>query len=376
MRTTGVAGVTVKLTAFDMTPLGSCTVTAAEPVLVIRLAGITAVNCVADTYVVPSAEPFHSTLSPLTKLVPFTVSVNPALPATTVAGERVPMDGAAVVIAKLTEFDVPPPGACTLIDAVLAVMIRLDGTAAVSCVADTYVVLSAEPFHSTLSPLTKLVPFTVSVNPALPATTVAGERVPMDGAAAVIAKLTEFDVPPPGACTLIDAVLAVMIRLDGTAAVSCVADTYVVPSAEPFHSTLSPLTKLVPFTVSVNPALPATTVAGESVPMDGAAAVIAKLTEFDVPPPGACTLIDAVLAVVIRLDGTAAVNCVADTYVVPSAEPFHSTLSPLTKLVPFTVSVNPALPATTVAGEIEFKEGTGAGGGETMNVTATVCGDS
>ena len=109
--------------------------------------------------------------------------------------------------------------------------------------------------------------------------------------------------------------------------------------------------------------------------MDGAAAVIVKLTVFDVAPPGACTLTEAVPADVIRLAGTAALNCVADTKVVLSAEPFHNTLSPLTKLVPLTVSVNAAPPATVVAGEIEVMDGTGGGGAKTMRVTATACGE-
>jgi hypothetical protein len=148
-----------------------------------------------------------------------------------------------------------------------------------------------------------------------------------------------------------------------------------VLSAEPFHKTLSPLTKLLPFTVSVKPELPATTLDGEIVVKDGVAAVIVKLAEFDVIPPAACTLTDAVPVAAIRVDETAAVNCVADTNAVPSAEPFHKTLSPLTKLLPFTAKVNEAPPAIAVAGEIEISAGTGGGGAETTKVTATDCGE-
>jgi hypothetical protein len=227
------------------------------------------------------------------------------------------------VIVKLAEFEVPPPGACTVTVAEPVAVIRLEGTAALNCDDETNVVLIAEPFHCTLSPLTKFVPFTVSVNPAPPATAVPGEMPDMDGTAVVIVKLAEFEAPPPGACTVTVAVPETVIRLAGTAALNCVADTNVVLSAEPFHCTLSPLTKFVPLTVSVNPAPPATAVPGDRPVIDGTAAAIVKLAEFDVPPPGACTVTVAEPVAVIRLEGTAALNCDDETNVVLNAEPFH-----------------------------------------------------
>jgi hypothetical protein len=257
-----------------------------------------------------------------------------------------------------------------------AAISRLDGTAALNCVADTNAVLSAEPFHCTVSPVTKLAPFTVSVNPTPPAAAVVGEMEVMDGAAVVMAKLTEFELAPPGTCTLTDAVPEEVSRLDGTAAFNCVAETNVVLSAEPFHCTISPVTKLAPFTVSVNPTPPATAVVGEMETTDGVAGVMVTLKEFDVAPPGAWTVIKAVPEEVFRLaGGTTALNCVAETNVVLSAEPFHCTISPVTKLAPFTVSVTAVPLATTLTGEIEVIDGAGGGGAETVKLTATVCGE-
>jgi hypothetical protein len=66
-------------------------------------------------------------------------------------------------------FDVPPHGVRTVIEAVPAVAMRAAGTVAVSCVAETNVVVSAVPLHLTMEPETKFVPFTVSVNCGPPA---------------------------------------------------------------------------------------------------------------------------------------------------------------------------------------------------------------
>jgi hypothetical protein len=217
-----------------------------------------------------------------------------------------------VVIVKLAEFEVAPSGSCTTTEAVPTEAIRLADTAAVNCVGETNVALSAAPFHKTLSPLTKLLPFTVSVKPEPPATTLDGEIVVIDGVAAVIVKLAEFEVAPPGACTLTDVVSVAETRVEETVAVSWLADTNAVLRAEPFHKTLSPLTKLLPFTISVKPELPATTLDGEIVVIDGVAAVIAKLKEFEAAPPGACTLTDAVPVVAIRIEETVAVNRLAE----------------------------------------------------------------
>jgi len=67
---------------------------------------------------------------------------------------------------------------------------------------------------------------------------------------------------------------------------------------------------------------------------------------------------------------------VAEAKVVESAEPFHSTVSPETKLVPVTVRVNPEPPAVALAGASELTVGVGGGGGvATVNATVTVPGE-
>jgi len=72
--------------------------------------------------------------------------------------------GASVAIEKFNEFDIPPPGAgfVTVTTAVPAFATRADGTVAVKTVPVTKVVVRETPFHFTVEPETKLVPFTVS----------------------------------------------------------------------------------------------------------------------------------------------------------------------------------------------------------------------
>lgn len=69
---------------------------------------IEAVNCVELRKVVDLLAPLKRTTVPVTKPIPFTVSVKPMSPALTVAGEMVVITG---LTAKMTAPDVPPPGA-------------------------------------------------------------------------------------------------------------------------------------------------------------------------------------------------------------------------------------------------------------------------
>src|SRR2546428_12265582 len=77
-----------------------------------------------------------------------------------------------------------------------------------------------------------------------------------------------------------------------------------------------------------------------------------KLTELDVPPPGGGlnTVTRAIPAMATSVAGIAALNCVAETYVVARSCPFHRTTEPVTKFVPVTVSVNPGPTATACVG--------------------------
>jgi len=87
--------------------------------------------------------------------------------------------------------------------------------------------------------------------------------------------------------------------------------TKVVVRAVPFQSTVAPLTKLLPFTVSVNLALPAITVDGDSEVAAGTGLTTVKAREGDeVPPPGAGfkTVMAAEPVDVRSLAGTVAVS--------------------------------------------------------------------
>ena len=106
----------------------------------------------------------------------------------------------------------------TVIVALPAEAMRLAGTAAVTCVALTYVVVSGDPFHWTTAPDTKPAPFTARVNAGPPAVPAAGLKLVIESAA--IGKVTEFDAAPPGLNTLMAAVPELAIRLAGTAAES------------------------------------------------------------------------------------------------------------------------------------------------------------
>ena len=87
-------------------------------------------------------------------------------------------------------------------------------------------------------------------------------------------------------------------------------------------------------------------------------APIVNVFAFDVPPHGVTTVTEAVPAVATREAGTVAVSCVEEPLVV-STVPFQFTVEPETKLLPFTVSVNPVgLPAVAQVGLSELIVGT------------------
>jgi hypothetical protein len=77
---------------------------------------------------------------------------------------------------------------------------------------------------------------------------------------------------------------------------------------------------------------------------EGVGPVTGRNTTFEVTLPGGglVTVMEAVLGDVMSSPGTVAVNCELLTNVVAKPAPFQFTTAPLTKPVPFTVSVNPA----------------------------------
>lgn len=233
----------------------------------------------------------------------------------------------------------------------------------------TNVVVRALPFHCAVDPFMKLVPVSCRVNAAPPAPVDVGEIDVSVGTglfAALILKLMEFDVPPPGVgfVTVTAGVPALATSVAKIAAVNCVAFTNVVVLGLPPKFTTDALTKFEPFTVNVNDPEPAVTPVGESTVIAGTGfvpAVTLKFIELDVPPPGAgfVTVIAGVLTLVTSVAKIAAVNCVAFTNVVTRALPLKFTTELEIKFVPFTVNVNAPLPAAAPVGESELIVGAG-----------------
>ena len=117
--------------------------------------------------------------------MPLTVNVNCGPPAVAQVGLVEVIVGDALIV-NVTAFDVPPQGVTMVIEAVPGVAISEAGTVAVSCVEETNVVVNAVPFHFTVEPETKLVPFTVNVNCGPPATAQFGLSEVMLGAASMV----------------------------------------------------------------------------------------------------------------------------------------------------------------------------------------------
>jgi hypothetical protein len=357
----------VNVVALEAPPPGGGlnAVTEAVPASAMSPTGTVAVTCVMLTTVVASAAPFQSITVPVSKLVPVTVSVNAGLPAIAEVCDNNVTVGTGLLIVKVIAADVPPPGSGlkTVMGTVPEFAMSAAGTVAVNEVALLNVVASAAPFQSATELATKLVPVRVSANVAVPPIAEVCESDASVGTGLLIVKVIAPDVPPPGAGseTVTEAVPASAMSPAGTAAVKLVPLTTVVTSAAPFQLIVEPVTKLVPVAVSVKPAPPATANVGPSDPSVGTGLLIEKLTAAEVPPPGVGmnTVTEALPTAAMSPAGTVAVRLVALTSVVASAAPFQSTTAPVTKLVPVTVSVKPALPSIAEVGKIDVSVGTG-----------------
>src|SRR5205823_3862362 len=158
---------------------GVTTVTVAVPASAMSVAGMVAVSWVGETYVVVRFAPFHRTRLAATKFVPVTVSVNVGPPATAKTGFSPVVVGTGFAIVRVCALDVPPPGAglTTVICAVPAAAMSAAAIAAVSCVAEPYVVARGVPFQRTTEPGMNPLPVTASVNAGPPTVAVAGLRL-------------------------------------------------------------------------------------------------------------------------------------------------------------------------------------------------------
>jgi hypothetical protein len=189
-------------------------------------------------------------------------------------------------------------------------------------------------------------PFTVNVNPGLPAVTVLGE---IDVILGVIVKFAEFDVTPPEVMVT-GTVFAVVIALAGTEAVAWPLFTTVVVKGAPLKFTTEPAANPLPFTVSVNAAPPATAVAGLIELITGGGLIV-NVAGFDVAPPEV-TVTETLPGVAIADAGTAAVTWFGLTTVVANCAPLKLTTESPPNPSPFTVSVKPGAPAVAELGLI------------------------
>lgn len=177
-------------------------------------------------------------------------------------------------------------------------------------------------------------------------------------------KFKELDVPPPGKglVTVTGNVPAVWMAEAGIEAVTCAEPTKVVVSAVPLNFTTDVGTKPEPLTVRVNAAPPVVAFEGESEPSKGDGLFTVKFREPEVPPPGdGLVTVTGNIPPVVRSEvGTAATSAVElPSYVVESALPLKFTTELLTKFVPVTDRLKPALPALILAVPREVSVGAG-----------------
>src|SRR5205809_766045 len=119
--------------------------------------------------------------------------------------------------------------------------------------------------------------------------------------------------------------------------------------------------KFVPVAVSVNAAPPAAALLGESELSVGTGLLIVNVCAPEAPPPGVGlkTVTGAVPGVAMSFARICAWSWVLLRKVVVRIAPFQRTTDELLKFVPVAVSVNAALPASALGGEIELSVGTG-----------------
>ena len=138
------------------------------------------------------------TAEPETKLAPLMFRVKPAEPVAAEAGERLLIDGPAMV--KSAGDETAPPGSCTVTFAVPGATSKVAGTVTVICplVGLKDAPESAEPFQRTASFVAKLVPVIASVNAAEPAGTAFGSRLEIAGAPYIVNGPPAVVVNPSG----------------------------------------------------------------------------------------------------------------------------------------------------------------------------------
>ena len=179
--------------------LAAFTVMLAVPAVARFAVGTAAVREEPETKVVASAVPFHSTLEVEMNPEPVTVRLKPVAPTWTEAGETPLSTGAGLVMLKLSALEEPPPGVgfTTVMLAVPAAARLAVETTAVSEEAETKVVGSIVPFHSTWDVETNPEPVTVRLVAAEPTGTEVGARDETLGIGLLLEPPVELPLPPP-----------------------------------------------------------------------------------------------------------------------------------------------------------------------------------
>lgn len=155
------------------------------------------------------------------------------------------------------------------------------------------------PFTSTTLAESKPLPLTLmAVVVVLPATRLGGVTPLITGLGFTTFSTTEFDMPPPGGVTFCAGGFKTAIcssppavtSEDWSVTVSCVLETNLVGRFAPFTVATDSLAKFVPTIVTFAPPAPAWTELGVIVEICGTGSAVGftvKVTEFEVPPPGA-----------------------------------------------------------------------------------------
>jgi hypothetical protein len=111
-----MGGLTVKVAGAEAPPPGAglVTITLRWPDVAMADAGTVTVSEVLVTLLGVKSVPPKLTVAPVTKVPPFTVSVNCPRPAVVAEGLRLEMVGVGLLTVKVNALDAPPPGAALL----------------------------------------------------------------------------------------------------------------------------------------------------------------------------------------------------------------------------------------------------------------------
>src|SRR5579871_1850425 len=275
-------------------------------------------------------------------LAAFTTDAEPAGPANPGGG------GGWMVKPTALESDDPPVVTLTL--AMPAAAIKPAGTAASNWLALPKLVWSAAPFQVTTELRRKFDPATASVKAGPPAVAELGLMPARTGGGTVTVKDRAFVVAPLGFVSVSEAVPPAAINSGGTATVTWVVLTNVVPSGVAPHRTTQFTARLVPVSVSVNAPPPAVTEDGDAAVSVGVAGFIGMPMLFETAPPGLKIAMAAEEAEAIKLSGTVAVSWLALTHTAGRGVLFQSIVEPGAKFTPLTVRSSGPVPAVTWLG--------------------------